>query len=503
MKKLMFVILCIGFLYPVNAQNQEITDYISKIELKLSKDKNYLNLNYINFQPNKNTDPELQVIPRAENRKALNLQYSENIYYRLIFLKEGFKIDSTLLLYMEEIKLNNDNSNKLFGAVNQDGNDTTKVLDFKDIYYLKNYHRNHYNKLFKLVENYLEQNDEVPPPSLLAINPDKALKTDYGISSRDNTDFLNYEYVNGKHWYPVQQENNKSIRRRKKIENEKPKIRLDVSFSGISFSHEAINPKGTTSLEVTTSEELLNLLPWQSSTISAGLRTLLNFSDKDESINTADLIDIKLLARIKMNSAKLFVNQPFTSAEAPKLNFTNGIIGDINLTRPFSLPFTNLYFSVGKRSFDDPAMVLKENGINTAYFSFSQFSAAMSFYWNSSEKLTNRFRIDLGAGFYDIWKAQYDQNMTLINGEQVQHKFFPVVSLYYNFVPDNNPLFGGKLKFFDSQVNLSGWMKIVEFSKTSSLRLEGQYIFSPFARILRPWETEKEYMFQLRYRYGL
>ena len=127
----------------------------------------------------------------------------------------------------------------------------------------------------------------------------------------------------------------------------------------------------------------------------------------------------------------------------------------------------------------------------------------MSFYWNTNADLENRFRMDLGFGFYDIWQADYGADSTLAHKEMVQNKFYPTCTLYYSFIPDNRPLFGIKVKYLDNVVSGKFWMKIIEFDNVGSFRFETYFVAPPFLRKTMEWETEGGVLFQLRYRYGL
>jgi hypothetical protein len=500
MKKLLLLLLCAFAAGSIYAQ--AVDDMVEKIDIKLSKDKSYLNLNYINFQPDDKTDPILKLVPRSGKRKPFIMKENENIYYRIVFLKEGYDLDSIYLLYLEEIRIGGGDTERLFASADASSTDTVKVLDFKDVYSLRYNHREHYSRLYKLVENYMAENNEVSIPSLLAINPDREIKTELGISSRDNRDYLNFVNVNGMHYYPGGQTSAVQNSRRK-TEVKLP-YRFDISFSSISFSHELMDfSLGNSSVELNVTEKVLNVLPWQTSTLNAGLRTLLAFSENTSNITEATYVDAKLMARFKVNTNKIFENQPFIYSDAARLNLSTALIGDISLTRPFSLPFINLYFATGERDFSNPFITKKEGANKTAYFSFAQAEGSMSFYWNSNDKYTNRFRLDVGGAFHDVWKANYSSSDSLLNYTQIHHKVQPAISFHYNFVPNNNPLLGGKLRFYDSQLSLNAWVKILELNPQSTLRFETSYLFSPYARKQHAWETDGGYMFQFRYRYGL
>ncbi len=384
-----------------SAGAQIIEDYINKIDLKLKKDKNYLNLHYLEFESGQ-FDPALTTIPR-EGKKSFQMKFNDDIRYKLVFLKEGLEVDSVYLLYLEEIKLNSVNNERLFGALDEIPDDTSRVLNFKDMYNLKTSFKNYYNAFYNLLEEFIAENDEAPLPSLLGINPDKKVNSGFGVSARDNKDYLNFAYINGMHWYPREEEGHSS--RRRKSDSQNP-YRIDVSLSTLTFSHEFMDLSvGSSAFELSTDEKVLNLLPWESSSIQAGFRTLIALSENNLNYNDAMFIDVKFLARFKMNSNSLFNKLPYIMADAPRLNVGPGLVGEISLSRPFSLPFINLYFSTGQQQFENPAAVIGTPDAKTAFFSFTQVESAMSFYWSTSDKLISRFRVDLGFAFYDIWRG--------------------------------------------------------------------------------------------------
>lgn len=498
MKKILLLLLIFTFSL-LKAQVTE--DYIKKIDLKLAKDKNYLNLNYVSFNPADGMDSLLTSIPRALNRMPVTLNSGEEYIYRIVYLKEGVKIDSVQLLYLDEIKLNAVASDKLFGAVNEVTDDTTRLLTFRDIYFLKKNEPATYNALLNIVNENLIENEGTPPPNILGINPDEKFRTEMGFSSRDNKDYLLFENVNGRHWVPKKSDVRTGGRRRVQ---ETGGFRIDASFSSISVSHSVMDfPAGSSGLELTAEDKIMNVLPWQSQTLSGGFRAIIGFGENKNDIYNTSYIDAKIMARFRLTSKDLYKNIPFISGEKPKLNFGNALAGELHFTRPFTLPFINVAFSTAKKAFDKPSFLIENETAKTAYFSFTQFEASMSFYWNTNADLENRFRLDLGAAFFDIWKADYSLDDELISKEMIQNRFQPLAELNYSFIPENVPLFGISLRYFDSAVKGKFWMKLIEFQNWGGFRFE-TYVISPvFFREQKDWETEGGAFFQIRYRYGL
>lgn len=495
-----FLVTVFGF---TSFTAQTLEEYISRVDLKLRKDKSYLNLNYILLEADPEKDEVIRELPRV-HREPYQLKFDDAYSYKLVFLKDGMGMSNIYLLYLDEIKQNTAGEDKLFAAVDEIKNDTSKVLNFEDMYTLKYDYPEKYSHFNTILENYLYEVEDSEIPTLLRINPDEDVRADLGTSARDNTDYLNFAKVNNSHWYPKEEED-KNFARRKSAE-ESP-VRLDISFDHLSFSHEIMDVIfGGSSIEANVNNEILNLLPWQTSTVSAGIRTLISFAEKNVNPKNSTFIDLKFLARFSYDSKDFFDKLVFVSSDEPLLNLHNGIVLDATLTRPFSLPFINFFFSFGEKKFDHFNYKVERPKLpySVSYHSFTQAGGSMSFYWNTSDLATSRFRIDLGFGYYDIYKAfTNDSSGALTSTESIKAKFYPDFKLYYNFVPDNSPVLGAMVRFFDGQASVNGWLKIVEFSQGHSIRLEAKFISSPLTRSRDEWETRGGSMYQLRYRYGL
>jgi hypothetical protein len=414
-------------------------------------------------------------------------------------------VDSLELLYIEQRVDKSAAEGGFFGGGGGGPQtDITRDFIFKDMYDLKLNHFDQYSALFNKVTDYIKKNEDAPPEKLLRINPDTEIKTSLGISSRDNTDYLNFMRTNHLHWYPKQKIVAKA-KRGAALEEVKTSFRLDASFSQISFSHEFMDfAMGGASVEYGFTEKVINLLPYQGTPFTAAFRTLINISDKKSDLNKALMIDVKLMGRLKLNTAKMMSSLPFVAADKPKLNMGTSGGFDVQITRPFSLPFLNIYLNAGGPAFSSPAVTVPKGADKEAYFSFSQAEATMSFYWNTSDKMTSRFRMDVGAGYYDIWKGTYSGTSKFASQKElIQDNFYPVINFYFNFISDNSEFYGCKVRFFDSQASLTSWLKLVEIGGGHIIRFEGTYISAPIARKLRAWEAKDGgAIVQLRYRYG-
>lgn len=503
MTKRLFLFCFIIFLS--TSFSQQLDDYFKKIDLKLKKDKKYLNLFYYDFSADQlneylGTVPNFQ---RTDEKKDFQFQVRDNITYRIVFLKEGIGIDSAIILFVDEIENKSAAGESFFGEGGGGPQiDTNRVLNFKDVYNLRLNDDARYDQLFRFVNNYLKNSEDNEVPSLLGINPDTDIKTSLGMASRDNTDFLNYMRANHYHWYP--REEKKGGGRRGEQVVVKTPYKIDASLSMVHFSHEIMDfSLGGASVELGFTERVLNLLPYQAMALTGGFRTLVSLADKKTDISNSLIVDARFIGKLKMNTSSLATNLPYHQADKPRLNVGTAAGFDINITRPFELPFLNLYVAAGGPAFSSPAIKLGTTANPYAYFTFTQAEALMSFYWNTSEKMTSRLRVDVGAGYYDIWKANYrGTSKSPSSKELLQAKFIPVVGFHFNFVPDNTELFGAKLRIFDSQATLTAWLKLLEFSGNHVIRFEGTYMSEPFARKMRDWETKGGAILQVRYRYG-
>ncbi len=513
----MFRLLTILFvLFSITSQNfsQTFDEYTKKIDSKLRRDKNYLNLNYLDIIPDFQAVPQFQsIFPRVDGREPFTFAAKENVTYRLVYLKDGLDIDSVYLLYLTKIERDISNEGGLISvATTNQKEDVSRVLNFRDIYSLKYNNPPLYQFLLSLVNVDVRDKEEldVKLPSLLAISPDEEIKTSIGMSSRDNRDFYNYVTVNtAAHWYPKESSDVVTRGRQKTTTSDLP-FKIDASFSHISFSHAVMEFKnlGGASVELSTQERVMNLLPWESMTMGVGAKLLFRLDD-GKNVYNSSYIDAKLMAKIKMGK-KTFLdgryiseNNPFASGDAPLLNFGNSITADLSLTKPFSLPFMNLYFSIGSEEFKDPNVYTGSRTGYVAYHTTNQAELSFSFFWNSNDKFVNRFGMDVGIAYYNIYEATYDAKLNFTSARLIQDKFMPVIVFHYNFVPKGEPLFGGNVRVFDSHANISAWLKLIDINTIHRFRFEVNYLTAPIARDRRAWETEGGSMFQLRYRLGI
>jgi hypothetical protein len=505
LKKLLGLIVLYGLLIPIFGQN--LDELLDQVDLKLRKDKKYLNINYISF-PNNKITTALQNIPRTNLREPVSFQQKDNITYNVIFLKDAVGVDSVQILYVDEIVDKTSGGEKLFGETTGPQVDTTKFLTFKDIWSIQKTRPEVYAILYNEVERFILENPDQQPPSLLRITPDVEIKTSLGIAARDNTDFLNFMRANSLHYYPKQKlAEKKGLRKSAAQSDSAADFRLDAGFTSISFSHPAMDfSLGGASIEVGVDEKTLNLLPYQTGGITGGFRTLITLADKKEDINKAFIIDAKLLGRITTNMVKLPTSLPFMGGTKPKLQLSNAGGIDLSFTRIFGLPFINISAMSGTADVTNSPLKQIINGKTFAYYNTTTAEGSMSFYWNTSESQIARFRFDIGAGYYDVYSAQftnYNDSKPAIK-KAVAGDIYPLFALHFNFAPDGKDnIFYGMVRFFDSQLKLNGWLKVLELEGGHVFRVGLTYVSQPFARRMHEWETTGGALVQIRYRYGL
>jgi len=512
MKRLLTLIMVAGFLLqPLMAQ--EADDYIRNIDLKLRKDKKYLNLNFVDLAGTEKLLQSMNPVQRVDGKDPFIFKANDNYTYRVVFLTNAMGIDSTILLYISEIiAAGAGDSANIFGANQAGGPTESMVIAFKDVNSMLG---NEYGKYSALVE-YIDRMQKVDPEykygTLLGILPDDAINTSLGITSRDNTDYLNFMRANSLHWYPkvAQKSSTKKGRGQAGTGAEvasSSDFRIDAGFSSISFSHKVMDFSiGAAGIELTMEEPVLHALPFGNNTFGFGFRTLFNLSKDVKNPNSGMVLDARFLGRIKMGTNDIIKNLPFALNAESKFHVGTSAAIDLHVTRPFGLPFINAYVAVGGRGFSNPYVTFKDINFPNqkhAYFSFKQAEATMSFYWNTNDKLSSRFRIDVGIGYYDMVKAYYQgTSVTASKSEVVENKISPVVILHYTFAPDQNDIFGAKVRVFDAVVKAEGWLKLLELEGGHAFRFSATVFSDPLGRTIREWENPGSVFFQIRYRYG-
>ncbi|PIP78753.1 MAG: hypothetical protein COW85_03110 [Ignavibacteria bacterium CG22_combo_CG10-13_8_21_14_all_37_15] len=497
----LFVIIVFCFVSTIAQTNLKNT--YSKIEKKLAEDKNYLDISSIMFQANSVKLEGLQNIPRTNEKPPFNFNTAETNSYEVVFMKENSEFDSTIILQVRETVDKSASTGDFFGtSPSESSKEVNVVLTFQDIEELYFNYPDTYAALFTLTEFLIHNNE---PLKLLGIKVDDQVNKSKGISSKNNQDFLNYQTVNSNHHYPkVVLQTQKKIRRSRgqTAEAEVVDYKIDASFGNVSFFYKDLDlGYSTISGEVDMGAKVLNLHPWQAMSLTAGIRSLVTISAAAQNLLEDFIIDARLMGRIKLNTSSLVTSLPFVFVTTPKLNVGSGLILDVSATRAYGMPFINFYLATGAtKAFTPSVKFIDKKGENVAYFTPQQWETSMSFYWNTSEEMTLRFRIDIGVANYNIQKINYSTGGGM---NQVFNKIQPATTLYLNFAPKNNDFFGSSFRLFDNQLTVKFWLKLLEFSSLHSFRFETSYISAPFMRAVKEWEAEEgASYFSIRYRYG-
>lgn len=501
LKKITLLLLLTFVILPTVVSSQQIEDEIKKISLKLKMDETYLNLKYLSTQLDSTVTGKLQNIPRTNHKKPYSFTSSSNVQYRIVFLNKGVGLDSIYLMYIDEIKLNT-LSGESFFVDESVKDDTMQVLSFKDLYTLRKKNRKYYDVLLNEVDKFVVENEIEVLPSLLVINPDKRKKSYMGMTSKDNTDFFNFQKISNPHYIPRAKVKSRSVRHSEDLGKD---FRIDASFTRLTFSLKSLDYSiGSTGFEVSAVEPILNLLPLESSNLFVGFRSIFRISE-EKNIKKASFIDAKLMAKINIRNSDIFRQLPFVMGSNAKLNISNGFGGEFQLTRVFGLPFITLKGYLSNNDFENPKYLFRaSDSTKEAYFSNTQVEGTFSFYWNGNTKMTSRFKFDFGVAYFDTWRSIYDGDKKLISSdEEGESHITPVFGLSYIFVPSEIPLLGVDLRVFDSRITIGGWIKVFEFAPENVLRFEAKSITEPFTRPLSTWESSGGIFFQFRYRYGL
>lgn len=481
--------------------SQPINDLYLKVEKKLSQDKNYLDLFSVTYTPEESQLQSLSNIPRGNDRPSFSFRKKDGVTYQLVFKKETIELDSITLLYVKEIEDKQTSGESFFGDASQGPQiDTLIVLTFGDIQDLFDYNPTTYNYLYTLVKNSVKIED---PEALLKLVIDDSRNKSKGISFIDNRDFLSHMRLNSTHIYPVDADDQQTQRRTRRSgeTTTASNMQIDASFSHLTFYHNALNLGfGTISAEIDMGSKVLNLLPYQTMGMSFGMRTLFSLKGNLTNLKNDFVIDAKILGRARLNTSDFVTSLPFLFGQKPTINVGPGFIVDLSTSRLYGFPFLNFYLSTSSGTSLNPYISFGPPATPSAYFSFNQWEATFSYFWNSSEERTVRFKMDLGAANYDVYKVDYSP---VTSKTMVFNKTQPVISLQTTFAPLNSEFLSAKVKFYDGVMNLYFWMKIIDISGVGSFRLETNFMSAPMFRSLYPWETEgSNSMVQIRYRYG-
>ena len=323
------------------------------------------------------------------------------------------------------------------------------------------------------------------------------------IVAESNRDFARFARVNDRHPFA-------DLAR-----VERP-ISIEATFSSLTLSHkrlyvgsESIGIHGF-GLEAGFGDRVLNHVAFQSPVLTWGLRFLVFFNDARGSlIDSSFFLDMKILGRTPVNTAslidrwRLHVASPVMSLDRPRLNVTSGATFEIVTGSPYNrIPFVTFLYSGGAKEYSTPYVRIPRADSSQAYYSTRQWEASLAFLWNADRAMYNRFRLDVGAGTYDVRQVLYtaggsvaaDLRMRAMS--QVQ----PLLQLHYTHV-SNRARFGAHVRFFDNRLTFTPWFKVFD-SGPHEVRLESILMPKPVGRSTREWEVDHGNLIQIRYRYG-
>jgi len=499
MRKVLF--FCIFLTLTSISFSQNLWDVYKKVEKKLNNDSKYLDLYSINFTPNKDELPYFTNVPLAFNKGTFSFNGETN--YTIVFIKETVEIDSVLLLYVFTINTTggDSDSNSLIATANTTKIDTVKVLSYADIQelYFNTSTRKIYDELYRVVVATIQEQE---PRSLLGIDVSKELKKSKGYSSADNTDFLNYMYVNSMHKYPKQKSQN-VVKRRGRVKEEEvgTEFQIDASLNHCTFTHKMLEfPFYSLSGEINITDDLLNLLPYQNMTINGGIRGLISFSGDEQNLKKDLILDVRILGKAKVDFSSISHKLPFVFADAAKLNVSSGVILDIKTTQFYNFPFINLYLSTGSKNYENPNISFGKRDSIYSFFTSTQWKFLFSFFWNASERSDLRLKMDVGLGAHDVIEVIKYKKRVIEN--LLSNKIQPIVAFNLSFVPKGDELLNLSLRYYDNIIKGDVWFKLLEIPP-HVFRLGGVFISSPLFRDVQKWENEGSGMIQIHYRYGL
>lgn len=323
------------------------------------------------------------------------------------------------------------------------------------------------------------------------------------VLAESNRDYARFARVNDRHPFAD-------------LERTERPVSIEATFSSLTVSHkrlyvgsESIGIHGF-GLEAGFGDRVLNQVAFQSPVLTWGLRFLVFFNDARGSlIDSSFFLDMKILGRTPVNTAgfidrwRLHVASPVMSLDRPRLNVTSGATFEITTGSPYNrIPFITFLYSGGGKEYADPFIRLPRGDSSMAYFSTRQWEASLAFLWNADRAMYNRFRIDLGAGTYDVREIVYNAAGTQVADlrKRTMSEVQPLIQVQYTHV-SNRARFGAKVRFFDNRLTFTPWFKVFE-SGPHEFRLESVLMPKPVGRSTREWEVDHGNLIQIRYRYG-
>ncbi|HOJ19205.1 MAG TPA: hypothetical protein PLT92_11655 [Ignavibacteriaceae bacterium] len=252
--------------------------------------------------------------------------------------------------------------------------------------------------------------------------------------------------------------------------------------------------------DVNRNEKVLPLLPGQNDNIKWGLRFVIP--------GTSYLNDWGMDFRLYAKTNNVLAGSEaglYKSVKKGNLNSNSGGVLDLYF---FNSPlYFNLYASVSSNKYTDPQQVNKGIINDYSYFSFFDFQFTHSFFWDFNE--FHKLKFDFGVGGYDVFAAEYNNNVFIGSRKVSNITVLPVVEVTYNMLTEPRPnyLLGANIRFFDSKFKVGAWLQLFSYQLGQSKlvgRLESMFLTDKVLGVKKEYEeySNSGLLVQFRLRYG-
>jgi hypothetical protein len=499
--------------------------YLRRIQRKVESDLSGSNVFYIELKKSDFESGALRKVKLTHAGKPISIEPMKGQDYKILFLKgnemqPGFVWPISIEQISVDAKAPSDSGAPGIGGSIWDRSTGGAGERHKFVYTMREFvdlHRSSQSLDFDAICEFIRGVSQEEPGRVKACRTkDLGGIQRGGLTSLNNLDFLNYARVNDYHLFRNFGQSGRGRRVEVGSDSSTLPYYVDLTFSRVSVSHEILSSEHALSLrgfglEFGFGDRTLNLLSYQAPYLRWGGRFLIGLRGNSNRLEDEDFLDLKILGRSKMNTAKLInrmkLNElsPVMSLNPPLLNVTSGVAFDFSFSRFSSrLPFVSISYSRGSEDFSNPYVRFGSGGSKSAYFSTIQWEASLSYYWNTDMAKANRFRLDLGAGAYKVCLVDYNQDDQVIVAS-VDHPLSSVqilIALDYTHCSNNSQtLFGAGARFFDNRLTLTPWLKVLKIPP-HEVRIECMYISPVLGRSPFAWETSGGTLMQFRYRVG-
>jgi len=261
-------------------------------------------------------------------------------------------------------------------------------------------------------------------------------------------------------------------------------------------------------LELDKNEKLQNALPYQSTAYKVGMRLLVPGTESMDKWG----IDIHPYIRFNLDHKEMknnnFLKYLLSMENFENFSKLNGNLGFAVDMLFYSDPiYLNFYGSFSSMKFDKNYIYTYEmNPIGLRYknamFSFTEFAATLSFYWDIVEM--HKVNFDIGAGGFDVYGNEVYDNGQVRNYKLANLAFLPIIGLDYNMLTKpKNQLLGIGARFFDGFVKFNTWLQLYRSEgDATKVRLELQFLTDRMIGKPKAWDNQGGTFIQLRLRHG-